>query len=125
VKKKFGFSKKDKLSSAAYPRLLEGQNQTFISRAFVFVYRFDPALPHSALGLIMPKKKLKLAHDRNYAKRLNREYFRQYRPDLKPFELCVLLSRQAKSLRRTEWKLSLHQFWTHLKQESDAYSASC
>jgi ribonuclease P protein component len=121
VKKQFVFSGEDKLPSASYQKLLNGVSKTFISRAFVFVYQLNPDLPHAFLGLIVPKKKLKFAHDRNYAKRLNREYFRIYRHGLVPFEICVLVSRHAKSLRKTEWKASLDGFWAHLKKESEAY----
>ncbi len=118
---KLSFSAEDKLPSASYQKLLQGSNPSFIAGAFVFVYRFDPNLDHALLGLIIPKKKLKQAHERNAAKRLNREYFRIHRPGLVPFELCVLLSRHAKQLRKSEWKKSLENFWSHLKRESEAY----
>jgi ribonuclease P protein component len=121
VKKQFVFSSEDKLPSASYQKLLNGVSKTFISRAFVFVYQFNPELPRALLGLIIPKKKLKFAHDRNYAKRLNREYFRIYRHGLIRFEVCVLVSRHAKSLRKNEWQASLDGFWAHLKKESDSY----
>jgi len=121
MKKQFVFSAEDKLPSASYQKLLNGVSKTFISRAFVFVYQFKPDSSQAFLGLIVPKKKLKFAHDRNYAKRLNREYFRIYRHGLVSFEVCVLLSRHAKSLRKSEWKESLDAFWAHLKKESELY----
>ncbi len=127
MKKNFVFTSEDKLPSDAYQKLLNKvDNKTFVSRAFVFVYQFNPSLPHAFLGLIVPKKKLKFAHERNYAKRLNREYFRIYRQGLIPCEICVLVSRHAKASGKAEWKKSLDNFWAHLKRESQSYSeTSC
>ena len=68
---KLAFNKENKLPTERYKLLLNKEPQKFFSRAFVFLYEFNPDLPRSYLGLAIAKKKLRRANKRNFAKRIN------------------------------------------------------
>jgi len=56
------------------------------------------------LGIVVGKKNLPRAVDRNWLKRIVRETFRQQRSELKPSDILVRLRVSLKGQVRTEWR---------------------
>ena len=53
----------------------------------------DNALGHPRLGLVVSKKTAKRAHDRNYMKRVIRDWFRRHKAALPPRDFIVRVRR--------------------------------
>ena len=52
-------------------------------------FRPGNGLPHARLGLVVSKKNAKRAHERNYMKRVIREWFRCNKETLPPYDFVV------------------------------------
>ncbi len=59
-------------------------------------------LSHIRLGLIVPKKVLKKAVDRNHIKRLTRNFFRLNQHDLPPLDFVVIAKNNIGSMENKE-----------------------
>ena len=100
-------------SGAAFPRTYRltktddyssvfGFRKAIRSRHFLLHYRLRAAdeAQHARLGLIVAKRQLKRAVDRNLVRRLVREHFRLLRPQLLPRDLVFRLSSRPETLDR-------------------------
>ena len=93
--KKFGFARKERLKkSGEFLRILRGAKRargeflTLASRQ-----HSDSSSSLLRLGIIVPKRVFKRAHDRNQMKRWVREAFRLTKPSIRPgFDLVVSVS---------------------------------
>ncbi|MBI4971155.1 MAG: ribonuclease P protein component [Candidatus Omnitrophica bacterium] len=83
--KKFGFSRKERLKkSGEFVRVLRS-GKKIRSRFLSLSFQEQPPASHPArLGIIVPKRVFKRAHDRNKMKRWIREAFRLEKPRVKP-----------------------------------------
>jgi len=83
-------------------------------KAFLCLARAN-GLSHPRLGLIAPKKHLKLAVDRNNAKRLVRDSFRLHQADLAGLDIVVLVrSKYLKELSNQRQLTLLDGHWSRL-----------
>lgn len=57
---------------------------------------------HPRLGLVIAKKNLRFAYQRNYVKRVLREGFRVLQHDLEPYDLVILTRRDIAVLPKTD-----------------------
>lgn len=87
-----------------------------MTKAFVFIYRICPESSDSYLGLALTKKKLKLASQRNLAKRFNREHFRVRRFDAAPCKVIVLATSHTQGMGPLKWHHAIDAFWNHLAE---------
>ncbi len=71
------------------------------NRAFTLLARKNN-LEHPRLGLVIAKKNLRFAHQRNRAKRILREYFRLNQADLGCYDLVILTRRDIAVLDKTD-----------------------
>ncbi len=80
------------------------------------------ALEHPRLGLVIAKKHIKRAVDRNRVKRLIRESFRKH-DSLKAFDVIVLARKGLNELDNPTINQLLQQLWAKLNRKADQLSA--
>lgn len=71
------------------------------NQAFTLLARKNN-LNHPRLGLVIAKKNLKFAHQRNWAKRILREGFRLQQTELNSYDLVILTRRDIAVLPKTD-----------------------
>ena len=80
--------------SSSYDAVFRGNRFRVSSNAFLLL-AMENDLPQSRLGLVISKKSIKLATQRNRAKRAIREHFRRHFKTAKPTIDLIVLSRQG------------------------------
>ncbi|UDG81436.1 Ribonuclease P protein component [Candidatus Profftia lariciata] len=70
-------------------------------------------LSHPRLGLIISKKSIRRAHERNRIKRLTREYFRLNQYFLPAMDFVVIVRKRAQELNNQKLTYILEQLWRH------------
>jgi ribonuclease P protein component len=88
------------LNAKHYSRVFEKANKIH-NKAFTLLARKND-LGHARLGLVIAKKNVKLACQRNYIKRQLREYFRQHFETFGSYDLVLLTRRDIASLSKTD-----------------------
>ena len=88
------------LSARDYSRVFDKAIKVH-NRAFTLLARKND-LNKSRLGLVIAKKNLKFAHQRNRVKRLLREYFRLQRSQFAHYDLVILTRRDIAVLSKTD-----------------------
>jgi len=88
------------LNAKQYSRVFEKANKIH-NKAFTLLARKND-LGHARLGLVIAKKNVKLACQRNYIKRQLREYFRQHFETFGSYDLVLLTRRDIASLRKKD-----------------------
>jgi ribonuclease P protein component len=73
---------------------------------------------HPRLGLVIAKKHIRLAVDRNRVKRIIRESFRLHRPQLPALDIVVLARPKLGQLDNAELHATLEQLWRKLQHKS-------
>lgn len=68
----------------------------------------------SRLGLVVAKKKVRRAHERNRLKRLSRESFRLHQHQLCGLDIVILPKSGSDTLDNTVLQQQLHQTWLKL-----------
>lgn len=63
------------------------------------------------LGLAVPKKHLKRAHERNRVKRLCREYFRLHQHQLPNYDFIVIVKRNVSQMDNQTLNAILEKLW--------------
>ncbi len=77
------------------------------------------------LGLAIPKKHLKRAHERNRVKRLCREYFRLHQNELPPYDFVVIARAPIGRLDNANLTNTLHKLWQrHIRLAQKSVSPS-
>lgn len=71
---------------------------------------------HSRLGITVPKKRVKLAKDRNRLKRIFREYFRHNNADLPDIDIVVIAKSGVGELTNQQIVDCLNNLWRKLKK---------
>jgi ribonuclease P protein component len=106
------FSKKNRLNSeAAFQHVFEAPSK--LSRKHWLVLYRPNELGYPRLGVIVAKKTYPKATDRNTAKRIARESFRQVLPEIKSFDIIVLAraGREMTSEHRQVLRKELDGLW--------------
>ncbi len=84
---------------------------------FLFLPRQNQ-LEHSRLGLVIAKKNVRLAVQRNRIKRIVRETFRQEQSRLPAIDVIVLARRGADVLKNPELQRQCLQLWRQLDKRA-------
>ena len=71
------------------------------NKAFTLLARSN-SFDHPRIGLVIAKKNLKFAHQRNQVKRLLREGFRLQQATLNPYDIVVLTRRDIAVMSKTD-----------------------
>ena len=86
----YGFSTELRLRCAAdYKGVFDGALFKVHQPHFLFLAKHSE-LPNSRLGLVVAKKKVRRAHERNRVKRLARESFRLHQQQLNDLDIVVM-----------------------------------
>ena len=74
------------------------------------------------LGLVVSKKNLRLAVQRNQLKRLIRESFRHAKHHLPAIDAIVLARRGADTLSKAETRIILNNLWTRVAKKANKHA---
>jgi len=97
----FGFQRELRLLSARdYSRVFDKALKVH-NKAFTLLAK-ENNLNHPRLGLVIAKKNLKFATQRNRVKRIFREFFRLRAPQLTAFDLVILTRREIGVLSKED-----------------------
>jgi len=110
---KHPFSRKTRLTNNLQFKLVfrKGKKTT---HQFFAVFCYFNNLQHSRIGLVVPKKSIKRAVERNRFKRLVRESFRLKQHNLSGLDIVVLAYKQAEGVEKEKIQLCLEQLWEML-----------
>ena len=104
------------LNSKHYSRVFEKANKVY-NKAFTLLARKND-LDHPRLGLVIAKKNVKFAYQRNFIKRQLREYFRQHSETLGNYDLVLLTRRDIASLSKIDIITNRNKIFQRFSQRS-------
>ncbi len=81
-------------------------------------------LTHARLGLVIAKKNVRRAVDRNRVKRIARESFRHHRAELDNLDIVVLARRGLGELDNAALHVLFQDMWRRLSKSADKYNRS-
>ncbi len=114
MKTGFAFSRADRLlSSAEFKAVFDGATVR-VSDRHLLILAVPNRLNKPRLGLVIAKKHIKLAVDRNRVKRLIRESFRLNQSVLPPVDLVVLARKGMGDLENHKLQQLLNNSWLRL-----------
>lgn len=118
--------------SAAFPRHLRVLKRADYDRVFaaplkssdryLTVLARPNQLAHPRLGLVVAKKQLRRAVQRNRIKRLARESFRRHQHTLDSLDYVVLVRGRIADAPNNTVSAALARHWRRLLEQCDAYS---
>ena len=110
------------LQASEFERVF-GQARYKVQQAHLMVLAV-PSEQKARLGLVVAKRKVRLAHDRNRIKRLLRESFRKQAPELPDVDLVVLAKLGAAQASSAQLASELAQLWLQLRRRVQGSSDS-
>ncbi|OGV34542.1 MAG: ribonuclease P protein component [Legionellales bacterium RIFCSPHIGHO2_12_FULL_35_11] len=105
------FSKSQRLLTKIDFDFVFSRAKKISTKYFVVLYR-DNKISHSRLGIILAKKMVPKAHDRNKIKRLIRESFRTNK--IKPVDIVFLARPGLAKITNHEFISSIEQAWSKI-----------
>lgn len=108
------FQKSKRLLSSEEYKNVFSESQRFVDRTLLIQVRPND-LGFPRLGLIIKKKHVKRATDRNRIKRVVREYFRKNQ-DIQGLDIIVTTREGAKQLSNDEIRGCLYNLWKKLNE---------
>ena len=113
----FSFSKETRLLDAgAYKRVFDGAETKVSHKHFLLLGRSN-TLNHNRLGLVIAKKNVRLAVQRNRIKRITREFFRTCPPGEQGLDIIFLVRKGADQLDNAALSSILRQQWQKLAHQ--------
>ncbi|WP_308364630.1 MULTISPECIES: ribonuclease P protein component [unclassified Microbulbifer] len=114
----FGFAKPLRLLDAAQYRAVFSDTRVRAAHPKLLILARPNDLGHPRLGLVIAKKHVRNASDRNRIKRIVRETFRLRQHQLPPLDAVVLARTGAGELDRAELAALLDKLWRKLAQRA-------
>ena len=112
----FGYSTEVRLRCAAdYKGVFDGALFKVHQPHFLFLAKHSE-LPNSRLGLVVAKKKVRRAHERNRVKRLARESFRLHQHQLGLLDIVVMPKMGIEAIPNAELYQQLQFAWQKLQR---------
>ena len=108
-----GFAKNLRLNRADEFKTVLKTGRKYAGRYFV-VFSKSNNLERPRLGLIVSKKALRHATERNQVKRIIRESFRLNQAQLAQLDIVVMIYAEVSKLNRVELRQMVNQFWVKL-----------
>ena len=118
----YGFSTAVRLRCAAdYKSVFDGALLKVHQPHFLFLAKRSE-LPNSRLGIVVAKKKVRRAHERNRVKRLARESFRLHQQQLDDLDIVVMPKAGIDTISNAELHLQLQNAWQKLQRLAKKHS---
>ena len=115
----FSFTKSQRLlNSSDFSAVFDGA-QFKAPHSHFLILAIPNALGHSRLGLVIAKKNVRLAKDRNRIKRLVRESFRLKQHNLPAIDAIVLARRGSGELENPALIKTLDSLWKRVAQRAN------
>lgn len=112
----FRFLREYRLLTAGDFRGVFGSTAIRVSHRHFLLLAVPNGRSHPRLGLVLAKKNLRLAIQRNRVRRLIRESFRLNRSRLPPVDLVILARRGLEERDNADIRNILNQLWQRLDQ---------
>lgn len=114
----YSFGKDARLCNAKDFQAVFNQTLFKVHQPYFLVLACQRTQAPSRLGLVVAKKKVKRAHERNRIKRLTRESFRIYRQkyDLNTLDIVVMPKVGIEQIENAELMQQLRQIWSKLQK---------
>lgn len=119
----FGFPKTSRLLNAADYKSVFSNAQFKVSCRQFLVLANRNSRPNARLGLVIAKKNVALAVQRNRIKRQLRDTFRQNRELLNELDLVVLARKDADKLDNQELRDTIESLWRDLHSKTERAAA--
>lgn len=118
MQKRLNFNKEKRLLKKQSFSLVfnENTNRVFYKNFLVLIRKNDLSSPR--IGMVIPKKIVRKAVDRNLLKRKIRESFRKNQLDLPKIDMIFLLTKKAKINRIELQNLEFNGVWNLIKQKN-------
>ena len=118
----YGFSTAVRLRCAAdYKSVFDGALFKVHQPHFLFLAKRSE-LPNSRLGIVVAKKKVRRAHERNRVKRLARESFRLHQQQLDVLDIVVMPKVGIEAVPNAELHQQLQFAWQKLQRIAKKHS---
>ena len=101
------------LNSSDFQRVFDDAPLRTSHQHFLFLAKYNQ-LPYGRLGLVIPKKQIRLSVDRNRVKRLIRETFRHQQSQLAGIDVIVLARKGMSELTNPQLLEQLNGQWQRL-----------
>lgn len=111
------------LTAAQFKNVFDGASCKASGPAMLMLARHN-GQPHARLGLVIAKKNVRRAVDRNKIKRIARESFRHYRADLDNLDIIVLARKGLGELDNAALHHLFTDMWRRLRRSTDKYNRS-
>ncbi|MFA0809688.1 ribonuclease P protein component [Microbulbifer epialgicus] len=118
VRSNFGFAKTLRLLNAAQYREVFNKNLVRAAHPHLLILARPNELEHPRLGLVIAKKHVRNACDRNQIKRITRETFRLQQHQLPPLDAVVLARPGAADLDKAALAKILNKLWRKLAKRA-------
>ena len=118
----YGFSTDVRIHSAAdYKSVFDGALFKVHQPHFLFLAKYTEQ-PNSRLGIVVAKKKVRRAHERNRVKRLARESFRLHQQQLDQLDIVVMPKNGIDAIPNAELHQQLQFAWQKLNRLAKKHS---
>jgi ribonuclease P protein component len=104
------------LTASDYSHIFQDVQIRVSSQNYLILAR-QQELETARLGIIVAKKNVKLAVQRNRIKRLLRESFRNERADLPPYDLIILVKKGANLVENNALLSELEYLWRKFRRK--------
>ena len=112
----YSFSPEVRIHCAAdYKDVFDGALFKVHQPHFLFLAKFSE-LPNSRLGIVVAKKKVRRAHERNRVKRLARESFRLHQQQLDRLDIVVMPKVGIEAIPNAELQQQLQFAWQKMQR---------
>ena len=111
------------MSSGQYSDVFQKVELRISSRSFLLLIR-NKTLPNARIGIIVAKKHVKLAVQRNRIKRLIRDSFRCEYQLLPAVDIVILAKKNTAGLNNSELTDELKYLWRKLKLKQSSLNQS-
>ena len=118
----YGFSTDVRIHCAAdYKSVFDGALFKVHQPHFLFLAKYTEQ-PNSRLGIVVAKKKVRRAHERNRVKRLARENFRLHQQQLDQLDIVVMPKNGIDAIPNAELHQQLQFAWQKLNRLAKKHS---
>ncbi len=104
------FSRANRLKTKREFQFVFDQPRKVTHKYFLALFK-SSRVEHPKLGIMVNKRFLKRAVDRNRLKRVIRESFRLYQTELKELDIIILLRSECSGLDKKIWRDDIDKLW--------------